>query len=82
MDYGYSFEHAMEFHLEEETKYDNQSEVAFHAIMDLVRPVLTAKQQEELIKLYVDATHAKFWHGWHSKGYIDAKSELDKKVSA
>jgi hypothetical protein len=82
MEYGTMFDHVIEYHLEEEAKHEKESEVAFHALMDLVRPALTSKQQEEVIKLYVDATYAKFWAGWHSKGYSQAKVDASKKVSA
>ena len=78
MDYGRIFDHGMEYHLEEEAKYDAESEKAFHALMDLVRPFATSQQQDEFIKLYVDATYAKFWAGWHSKGYSQAKSDSEK----
>jgi hypothetical protein len=50
--------------------------------MDLTRQALTSEQQEQLIKLYVDATYAKYWAGWHSKGYSQAKVDASKKVSA
>lgn len=82
MNHGTIFDTLVEYHLEEEAKHDKESEVAFHAIMDLTRQALTAEQQEQLIKLYVDATYAKYWAGWHSKGYSQAKVDASKRVSA
>jgi hypothetical protein len=64
------------YHYDEETKHDAEREAAFHAIMDLTRDALTAKQQEELIKLYVDATHASYWAGWHGHGHAQAKVKV------
>ena len=61
------------YHELEVAKEDQNSDRAFHAIMELVRGSLTAQQQEQLIKLYVDATHAKFWEGWHSHGLAMSK---------
>lgn len=82
MEYGKMFDHRIEYHVEEEAKFEAESEVAFHAIMDLTRGALTSKQQEQLIKLYVDATYAKYWAGWHAKGYSQAKIDAGRKVSA
>ena len=70
----------MEYHLAEEAKYDSQRDEAFNAIMDLTRHALTAEQQSQLIGLYVDATHASFWAGWHAHGYQIEK--VRTKVSA
>jgi hypothetical protein len=72
----------MDYHKAEEDKYDAERDIAFHAIMQLTRDALTAKQQEELIKLYVDATYASYWAGWHGHGYAIEKVETERKVSA
>ena len=72
----------IEYHEAEESKHDAEREAAFHAIMDLTRQALTGKQQEELIKLYVDATHASYWAGWHGHGYAQAKVRANHEVSA
>lgn len=46
----------------------------FGQMMDLVRYALTAEQQEELIKMYVNATHNAFWEGWYEHGYRNTKT--------
>ena len=66
----------MDYHKAEEDKHDAERDIAFHAIMDLTRSALTAKQQEELIKLYVDATYASYWAGWHGHGYAQEKVKV------
>jgi hypothetical protein len=72
----------LDYHKNEEYKYEAERDVAFHAIMDLTRDLLTSEQQSKLIELYVDATHASYWAGWHGHGYAIEKVETKRKVSA
>jgi hypothetical protein len=52
----------------------------FGQIMDLVRYSLTAEQQEELIKLYVHATHHAFWEGWYEHGFQTTKTREEARA--
>lgn len=63
----------LDYFSENRDEYKAKYAGTFHEIMDLVRRALTAEQQEELIKLYVHATHNAFWEGWHEHGYQNTK---------
>ena len=63
----------MDYHATNRDEAKAKYAETFGQIMDLVRYSLTAEQQEELIKLYVNATHNAFWEGWYENGYQTAK---------
>ena len=70
---------AIDYHKPEETKYIDQEEPIFSQIMDVLRNKgLTHEEQNQIIHLYVEATHAKFWEGWHSHGIAQAKMIISK----
>lgn len=69
----------IEYHKPEETKYIDQEEPIFMQIMDILRTKgLTQDEQTKVIHLYVEATNAKFWEGWHSHAIAEAQHAINR----
>jgi vesicle coat complex subunit len=76
---------ALSYHQPEESKYIANEEPIFMQIMDVLRNKgLTDDEQTRIIHLYVEATYAKFWEGWHSHAIAEANQIIakSKAVSA
>lgn len=70
---------SIEYHQPELDKYVNQEEPIFSQIMDVLRNKgLTHDEQNKIIHLYVEATHAKFWEGWHSHGIAQSNQVINR----
>lgn len=82
----YMFSHDVEeanwtlnYHKPEEAKYISQEEPIFQQIMDVLRNKgLTDDEQTRIIHLYVEATHARFWEGWHSHAIAEANQVISR----
>lgn len=72
-------QYSLEYHQPEESRYSNIEEPIFSQVMDVLRNKgLTDDEQNQIIHLYVEATHAKFWEGWHAHGVAEAKQIINR----
>jgi hypothetical protein len=70
---------SIEYHKPEETKYIDEEEPIFMQIMEVLRNKgLTDDERKKIIHLYVEATNAKFWEGWHSHAIAEAELIISK----
>ena len=74
----------VELHKPDVQKYSNLEEPLFQQIMQTLRGSITEAQTNELIRIYVEAIHAKFWEGWHSHAVATAEQTIrfHEEVSA
>lgn len=76
-------EWAIEYHQPEESKYISAEEPIFQQIMDVLRNKgLTDDETKQIIHFYVEATHAKFWEGWHSHAIAEANQVISRSKEA
>ena len=76
---------SIEYHKPEETKYIDIEEPIFMQVMNVLRNKgLTDDERNQIIHLYVEATNAKFWEGWHSHAIAEAEQIIKRyeEVSA
>ena len=70
---------SIEYHKPEETKYIDIEEPIFMQVMNVLRNKgLTDDERNQIIHLYVEATNAKFWEGWHSHAIAEAEQTIKR----
>jgi len=68
----------IEYHQPEKAKYVNKEEPIFMELMDLIPNCLTDEERTKIIHLYVEATNAKYWEGWHTHGIAEAEQVISR----
>jgi hypothetical protein len=69
---------SIEYHQPEQAKYINKEEPIFMELMSLIPNCLTDEQRTKIIHLYVEATNAKYWEGWHTHGIAEAEQVISR----
>ena len=70
---------SIEYHQPEMDKYIKEEEPIFMQVMEILRTKgLTEDERTKIIHLYVEATNAKFWEGWHSHAIAEADQVIKR----
>ena len=65
------YDGSIAYHQEEIDNYKKAESVAFHSMCDLAREA--GLDLDALIGLWVDATFASNWKGWHERSLVDTQ---------
>ena len=65
------YDGSIAYHQEEMAKYKAEADKAFREMMALANKA--GLDSSEVIRIWVDATYAKQWGGWHQHGLRDAQ---------
>jgi hypothetical protein len=70
---------SIEYNQPEMDKYVKEEEPIFMEIMEILRTKgLNDDERTKVIHLYVEATNAKFWEGWHSHAITEAQHAISR----